>query len=170
MSEEIYWLFQEREHALRLIAAIASSEDKQRQAFLDGNVTPNILDSMKPLNEGLLLSLYDSDKSRETRKIVTTDIGSPVAVLCAACNAAKALTRSVSLLRTTLADAGLPQPILALLKHTDISVRKAATDVVINLNPEFSPMRSVSETRDRDTHVLTTTKASRRDWLDQHSQ
>ncbi|KAG9733773.1 ARM repeat-containing protein, partial [Aureobasidium melanogenum] len=59
----------------------------------------------------------------------------------AACHAATALSRSVSLLRTALIDAGITKPVYNLLTFPDLEVQIAATNVTCNLVLEFSPMR-----------------------------
>ena len=51
------------------------------------------------------------------------------------------MSRSVSLLRTSLIDAGIAKPVFDILKHTDPRVQIAATDVCCNLLLDFSPMR-----------------------------
>lgn len=142
LSEELFWLFQRRRNALHMLAAIASSEEKQRQACLNANITQNILDSLKPIDDDAIETMA-TEPSQERHKLASTSLGNPESVLIAACLAAKCLSRSVGLLRTTLSDAGLAKPILALLNHLDPTVKKAATDVIINLSPEFSPMRKV---------------------------
>ena len=68
----------------------------------------------------------------------------PVSVLIAACGAARALSRSVSVLRTTLIDSGVAEPVFRLLQHSEIEVQIAATATVCNLLTDVSPMREVS--------------------------
>jgi len=67
----------------------------------------------------------------------------PVSVLIAACGAVRHLSRSVSILRTTLIDYGVVMPVFALLQHPDIDVQVAATAAVCNFVTEFSPMREI---------------------------
>ncbi|KAF2454458.1 hypothetical protein BDY21DRAFT_399760 [Lineolata rhizophorae] len=67
--------------------------------------------------------------------------GNPVAVLVAACHATRAMSRSVSILRTSLMDVSIAGPILALLAHEDTDAVIAATEVLCNLLLHFSPMR-----------------------------
>lgn len=65
----------------------------------------------------------------------------PVEVLIAACGAVRALSRSVSVLRTTLIDNGVAEPVFQLLQHPEIEVQIAATATVCNLLTDVSPMR-----------------------------
>jgi hypothetical protein len=51
------------------------------------------------------------------------------------------MSRSVSVLRTSLIDGGIAKPLIALLDHPSLDVQVAATDVCCNLLPDFSPMR-----------------------------
>ena len=68
----------------------------------------------------------------------------PVSVLIAACGATRALSRSISILRTTLIDNGVVMPVFRLLRHPDIEVQIAATACTCNLVTDVSPMRDVS--------------------------
>jgi len=51
------------------------------------------------------------------------------------------MSRSVSILRTSLIDYGVAKPIHALLTHPNVEVQIAATEVLCNLVLHFSPMR-----------------------------
>jgi hypothetical protein len=64
-------------------------------------------------------------------------------VLIAACKVTRSLSRSVSVLRTSLIDHGVAQPVYELLKHPSVEVQIAATEVITNLVLEMSPMRPV---------------------------
>ncbi len=70
--------------------------------------------------------------------------GNPDAVLIAACKVTRSLSRSVSVLRTSLIDHGVAQPVFELLTHPSIKVQIAATEVITNLVLDVSPMRTVS--------------------------
>ena len=128
---------QMRESALIALAAMASSEDDYRKAIIDNGVVPFVLESLKPADKPLASQITANDDS-------DIKLENPTSVLIAACTAGRALSRSVSALRTSLIDAGLADPIFQLLKHSDLEVKIAASAAVINLLLEFSPMRDVS--------------------------
>jgi hypothetical protein len=129
-----------RAGALDALAAIAEKEDVNRKAVIDSGVISNIIDSLAPI------SAFDSS-------VLPSKNGNTIPVLLAACHAATALSRSVSLLRTALIDAGITKPIYALLAFPDIEVQIAATNVICNLVLEFSPMRQVRTSADPLIHT-----------------
>ena len=122
-----------RESALIALNAMATSKDEYRKAIIDNGVVPFIIESLKP---------HDQPAGAED-KVQNRQLGNPITTLIAACNAARALSRSVSSLRTTLVDKGLADPIYKLLRHPDLEVQIAATSASINLILEFSSMRGV---------------------------
>ena len=128
-----------RESALIALNAMATSKDEYRKAIIDNNVVPFIIESLKPHHK----SLVNNEKVQNGIAEKDKRLGNTKCILIAACNAARALSRSVSSLRTILVDAGLSDPIYKLLKHPDIDVQTAATSAVINIILEFSPMREV---------------------------
>lgn len=130
-----------REAVLIALAAIASLKDEYRKAIIDNGVVPFVIESLKLTNPTLSLvvpkSQTEGSKPRETLR------ENPSTVILAACGAARALSRSVSTLRTSLMDAGLAAPLFVLLRHQDMDIQIAATAVICNLVLEFSPMREV---------------------------
>lgn len=116
-----------RAGALEALAALADRDDEHRKAIVDSGIINCVVDSLKP---------FPSDA-----KSWTTTNGNTAAVILAACKAAQNMSRSVSLLRTSLIDAGVARPILDLLTHPDTRVQIAATDVCANLVLDVSPMR-----------------------------
>lgn len=130
LAPEVMHAMKCRAGALDALAAIAEKEDANRKAVIDSGIVSNIIDSLKPL------SAFDSSA-------LPHKDGNTVPVLLAACRAATALSRSVSLLRTSLIDAGIAKPIFTLLKYSDLAVQISATNVTCNLVLEFSPMRQV---------------------------
>jgi hypothetical protein len=124
-----------REGILRALAALAPFKDEYRKAICDNGVVPYIIDSLKP---------RPSPPTEDTTgpKNTVAD-GNPIPTLLAACGAARTLTRSVSVLRTSLIDAGVATPLFELIKHRDIEVQIAATSVICNLALDFSPMKEV---------------------------
>ena len=125
-----------RQGALQAIAAIARKEDVHRKAIIDAGVISCIVDSLKPFAPDAFV------EHPANRNQVTSKDGNTKPVLLAACSAAQSMSRSVSLLRTSLIDAKITTPIFELLqKYQDLDVKIAATDVLTNLVLEFSPMR-----------------------------
>jgi armadillo repeat-containing protein 8 len=123
-----------REAVLKALASLAPFDDEYRKKMCDLGVVPYIIDSLKPYTSNPLLT----DNSPIGPNFIT---GNPPATLLAACAAAQALTRSVSVLRTSLIDAGVAPPLFHLLNNTDSEVQIAATKVVCNLALDFSPMK-----------------------------
>ena len=148
LSPQASYVIRMREGVLMALAAIAPFKDDYRKAMIDNGVVPFIIESLKPYDASTPLSLKSTESSNMPR-------GNPVTVLLAACSAARALSRSVSILRTSLIDAGIAVPLFALLHHPEMEVQIAATAVVCNLVLEFSPMREVSST---DIGLTTTQK------------
>jgi len=131
LSPLAHHVLQMRESVLSCLASLATFKDEYRKAIIDSGVVPFVINSLKPYADG------SADK--------TGLAGNPTPVLLVACDTARALSRSVSTLRTSLVDAGLAAPLHVLLKHHDVEVQVAATAVVCNLVLEFSPMREVSD-------------------------
>jgi hypothetical protein len=137
-----------RESALKAIAALVPFKDEYRKAIVDQGMVPYIVESMNP-NPGKPTPKV-SDKSEKvvngsSEEEAKRGYGvNPVSVLIAACGATRALSRSVSILRTTLIDNGVVMPVFRLLRHPDIEVQIAATACTCNLVTDVSPMRDVS--------------------------
>lgn len=134
-------VLQLRESVLSALASMATFKDEYRKAIIDNGVVPFVVHSLKPQTHNFINGHFDANGCVEQ----PTSVGNPTAVLLAACGTARALSRSVSTLRTSLVDAGLASPLYTLLKHPDVEVEVAATAVVCNLVLEFSPMREVSQ-------------------------
>ncbi|KAI9842145.1 MAG: hypothetical protein M1837_007432 [Sclerophora amabilis] len=129
-----------RESTLKALAALAPFKDEYRKMIIDNGVTPFIVDSLEPSDTTNRTSSGQNTSTGDNRADSTLD-GNPAPVLIAACGAVRALSRSVSILRTSLIDAGVAMPLFELLKHPEIEVQIAATAAVCNLVLEFSPMR-----------------------------
>jgi hypothetical protein len=142
LAPEIMHAMKCRAGALDALAAIAEKDDANRKAVIDSGIVSQLIDSLAPISA--------SDSSA-----VPPKSGNTVPVLLAACRAATALSRSVSLLRTCLIDAGITKPTFALLSCSDLAVQIAATNVTCNLVLDFSPMRQVRVfTYSTDHHIL----------------
>ncbi|OJJ35671.1 hypothetical protein ASPWEDRAFT_51655 [Aspergillus wentii DTO 134E9] len=122
-----------REKILKALAALIPFKDDYRKAVCENGVVPYIIDSLKPCSA-------DAPTDTSNPKNTVAD-GNPTPTLLAACGAARMLTRSVSVLRTSLIDAGVATPLFVLIQYPDIEVQIAATSVICNLALDFSPMR-----------------------------
>lgn len=121
-----------RENILKALAALVPFKDEYRKTICDNGVVPYIIDSLKPC---------PNDPRDTSNPKNTAADGNPTPTLLAACGAARMLTRSVSVLRTSLIDAGVATPLFTLIRHQDIEVQIAATSVICNLALDFSPMK-----------------------------
>lgn len=126
LSSDVLHIFRYRESALLALAAIAGDQDGYRKLVIEMGAATHVIESLIPYTES-------SEKD-----------GNPDAVLKAACNVTRSLSRSVSVLRTSLIDHGIATPIFDLLNHQSVKVQIAATEVITNLVLEVSPMRTVS--------------------------
>ena len=132
-----------REAVLSALAAIASEKDEYRKTVIDNGVVPFVIKSLQteptesmvdgPIGGAAIIPQLSTRYHRD--------------VALAACGTARALSRSVSTLRTSLMDAGLPSPLFSLLNSQDLEIQIAATGVLCNLVLKFSPMREVSISR-----------------------
>ncbi|KAK7534047.1 armadillo repeat domain-containing protein [Phyllosticta citribraziliensis] len=123
-----------REAALLALAGLAHKEDIHRKTIIESGAVACIADSLIP---------YSNDEEGAARENISNGPkdGNPDPVLIAACNAARAMSRSVSVLRTSMMDYDIAKPIYGLLKHPVVDVQIATTDVLCNLLLQFSPMR-----------------------------
>lgn len=146
-----------REAALKAVAALAGKDDF-RKVFVAQDLVPYIVESLsatpsKPTKDG-----PKSPKIRLARddgsEVDSAYGANSVSVIIAACHALRTLSRSVSILRTTLQDCGVVNPAFRLLQHADVEVQIAASGLMCNLVTNISPMRGVSviTSRDRTKH------------------
>ncbi len=133
-SQRLRHTMRYREGLLKALAALAPFNDEYRKAICEQGVLPLIIDSLKPM-------ILSSQSTPGESSNFYASSGNPAATLLAACSAIRALTRSVSALRTNLIDAGVAAPVLKLLKNADPEIRIAATKIVGNLAMDFSPMK-----------------------------
>lgn len=141
LSATAYHVMRLRESVLIALAAIASDKDEYRRAIIDNGVVPFVVKTLKPEeNDPVAQGNGQTDGTSRYRRAFT---GNGKDAILAACGAARALSRSVSTLRTSLMDAGLPAPLFVLIKCQDTELQVAATAVVTNLVLHFSPMREV---------------------------
>jgi hypothetical protein len=131
LSVDILHAFKYRESTLLALAAISGDQDGLRKLVIEMGAATHIIEALVPC----------TGSSEQT---ATTKNGNPDAVLIAACKVTRSLSRSVSVLRTSLIDHGIAQPVFELLTHPSVKVQIAATEVITNLVLEVSPMRTVS--------------------------
>lgn len=124
-----------RENILKALAALVPFKDEYRKAICEHGVVPYIIDALKPRPNDAL--------ANDSMPRNTAEDGNPIPTILAACGTARMLTRSVSVLRTSLIDAGVAKPLFALLSHSDLEVQIAATAAICNLALDFSPMKEV---------------------------
>lgn len=133
LSPDVLHAFRYRESVLLALAAMAGDQDSLRKMVIEMGAAAHIIEALVPYNE-------NSEQGASSPKD-----GNPDAVLIAACKVTRSLSRSVSVLRTSLIDHGVAQPIFELLTHPNVKVQIAATEVITNLVLDVSPMRTVSE-------------------------
>ena len=136
LSPDILHAFKYRESVLLALAAMAGDQDSLRKMVIEMGAATHIIEALVPYNENSEPGTSSSPKD-----------GNPDAVLIAACKLTRSLSRSVSVLRTSLIDHGVAQPIFELLTHANVKVQIAATEVITNLVLDVSPMRTVSKAR-----------------------
>ncbi|KAG9236921.1 armadillo-type protein [Amylocarpus encephaloides] len=134
-----------RESTLKAIAALVPFKEEYRTAIVDQGIIPYIVESLNPTpTKPSPKASENDDRSANTFSEVEAKDGygtNTVDVLVAACGAIRALSRSVSVLRTTLIDSGVAMPVFRLLKSPCMDVKIAATATVCNLVTDVSPMR-----------------------------
>ncbi|KAF5510719.1 Uncharacterized protein CGCS363_v002709 [Colletotrichum siamense] len=140
-----------RESALKAIGALAAGKDEYRKAFVEQDVVAHIVQSLSP-TPGKPSNPKDRSKNSEPDGLVpdasasdhNSGYGSnPLSVLIAGCHAVRMLSRSVSILRTSLVDYAVAVPLYRFLRHPNVDVQIAATAAICNLVTEVSPMREV---------------------------
>ncbi len=133
-----------RETVLIALAALASDKDEYRKAVIEHGVIQFVIRALRLTNESKPRVVSElSDQARDSQDPSEKPRLNGKSTILAACGAARALSRSVHTLRTSLMDAGLADPLFKLLRCEDIEIQVAATAVVCNLVLEFSPMREV---------------------------
>lgn len=133
-----------RSDAMRALASLAEKENANRLDVLNYNIIQCLLDALLPYPSR---QLFSDPQPQFSRPIDTTDpkSGNPNFVMISALKLLVALSRSTHVLRTSLIDGNVAKPVFDLLKHDDMAVQLAATDVTINLILHFSPMKDVSQ-------------------------
>lgn len=102
---------------LLAVASLSLIQERVRKQVVDADLLPLIVQCL-------------SDTSSNVR--------------AAACQCARALSRSLNVLRTHLVDAGAAGPLLDLLKEDqDVGIQSTAAATCANLLIEYSPMKEV---------------------------
>jgi hypothetical protein len=133
LSADVLHAFKYRESVLLALAALAGDQDGLRKLVIEMGAATHIIEAMVP---------YSENSELGSSQTIAKD-GNPEPVLVAACKVTRSLSRSVSVLRTSLIDHGVAQPVYELLMHPSVKVQIAATEVITNLVLEMSPMRPV---------------------------
>lgn len=136
-----------RAAAMNALAQLGQFDDSFRKVMIENGIVACMVDSLTPYSE---TTIIPSNEHESNTDALDGKKGNPSIVLIAACGLARALSRSVNILRTSLIDGGLAKPVLELLKHPSLQVQQGATNVMCNLLLHFSPMRDVSVTLFRD--------------------
>ena len=135
-----------RESVLKCISALASMQEEYRKAFVDQELLQFIVESLSHVPEKPVVQKDrgqhdDCIKYLEDASENSTYGINPTSVLVAACHVIRTLSRSVSIVRTSLLDNGAVLPLFRLLRHRYIEIKTAATGAMCNLVTEVAPMR-----------------------------
>lgn len=137
-----------RGSTLLAIGTLATFKEEYRKTIIDQDTIPYIAESLHPCP-----SKPKQLKERKVESLLNENVNdaplseygnNPPSVIGKACYAVRMLSRSVNILRTALVDNMVSVPVFRLLRHADLEVQTAATAVICNLVPNFSPMRDVS--------------------------
>ncbi len=111
-----------RESTLKAASALISFKDEYRKAFVDQDVMPLLVESLtstptKPRSSRERpRSPPKEDEAAPSPETDPAYGGNTAGVMIAACHVVRMLSRSVSILRTTLQDAGVSAPLFRLLR------------------------------------------------------
>ncbi|CAH1764496.1 13336_t:CDS:10 [Entrophospora sp. SA101] len=103
-------------NALMALAAISILSDDGRKLVVEAKIIPHIITAMSHHSYG---------------------------IRAAACQCARSLSRSISMLRTSLVDAGIATPLFKLLSDESTDVQTTACATLCNIVLEFSPMKKI---------------------------
>jgi hypothetical protein len=137
-----------RESALKAIGALAAGKEDYRKALVAEDFVPYVVESLSEFPRKPRAP-KERSKDKNPNEAAPTTVApeygrNPLSVIIAACHVVRVLSRSISVLRTSLVDHGVAIPILDFLKHPDINVQNAASATIANLVVEVSPVREVS--------------------------
>ncbi|KAK5075812.1 hypothetical protein LTR70_009939 [Exophiala xenobiotica] len=136
-SKQVRFDMQMREGLLQALASLAPTKDAYRKEICEQGALAQIIQALEPFTSSITDGVHG-----DTLVIH----GNSAQTLVAACATVRALTRSVTALRTKLVDADVAKSVLRLLHTGEPEVRIAATMVMANLAHDFSPMKpSIAE-------------------------
>ncbi|KAF1961155.1 armadillo repeat domain-containing protein [Byssothecium circinans] len=136
LSADVLHAFRYRESVQLALAALADTQDELRKTIIEMGTLSLVIDSLVPYQANA------GDSTSTQTGSTTVKDGNPDAVIIAACTLIRSLSRSVSILRTSLIDHGVARPVFGLLTHPNVKVQIAATEVITNLVLDVSPMRT----------------------------
>lgn len=142
ISYPTFCMYRTRESVLVALAALAFDKEEYRKEIIDNGVIHFVIETLK-LNPSVSSGTLPNHNGKSAK--LSTGITWNRDSILAACGTARALSRSVSSLRTSLMDAGLAAPLFVLLTCDDVDIQVATTAVVCNLILDFSTMREVRE-------------------------
>jgi hypothetical protein len=99
LSADVLHAFKYRESVLLALAALAGDQDGLRKLVIEMGAATHIIEAMVP---------YSENSELGSSQTIAKD-GNPEPVLVAACKVTRSLSRSVSVLRTSLIDHGVAQ-------------------------------------------------------------
>ncbi|KAL6860970.1 ARM repeat-containing protein [Trichoderma novae-zelandiae] len=137
-----------RESTLKAIGAVASGKEDYRKALVDEDFIPYVMESLneypkRPRQIKDRLKDKPAGESEAQPNVSSAYGANPLSVIVAACHVIRMLSRSISILRTTLVDHSVAMPVFKFLKHPDVDVQIAATAAICNLVLEASPVREL---------------------------
>ncbi|CAH0032021.1 unnamed protein product [Clonostachys rhizophaga] len=132
-----------REATLKAVTAIALGKEEYRNALVREDVIPYVVQSLSEFPNKPHPPKGAKDQPAITASSTPGYGTNPLSVIIAGCHAVRGLTRSVSILRTTIVDHDIAPAIFEYMKHPNVDVRSAATATMSNLVLEFSPVREM---------------------------
>ena len=136
-----------RQSALKLIAATLPFKEEYRKAFVEQDIVPYVVESLSPYPEKPKQGKGRSGAPSLNPPAEASPYGvNSIPILVAACHVIRLLSRSVSILRTSLEDHGVASSLFALLRHSSKDVQVASCGALCNLVLGVSPMKRVSFT------------------------
>lgn len=149
-----------REGVLKLIAAMTPLKEEYRKAFAEQDAIGWVVSSLSPhpskptKSKGKPKPLADLASNDDTWKTDSIYTNNPKSVIIAACHVVRLLSRSISILRTSLWDYNAAEPLFRLLKHADTDIQRAACGAISNLIVKTSPSRDVSRNSQQITNLV----------------